>query len=395
MAFASGCVSYQKFFIDGAKVGEVDDAFVETLNTRAFGKSGALADDTQIGWIGPDHLFQTEILADDVAFGRFVHLSLRVDRLKAPPNVLKSYIRMEQQVALQASGREFLSRAEKRMAKEAALARVDKEIRAGGFRRMNSYPVLIDLERRTVYLAALGALVADVLMQLFSETFGDVLEPADVERTTLRLMSGSKHARAIENLTSVPLVRPPDGYDDAAADFMGSDLGFLGKELLTWLWYQIDSDEGALRLETGDDIVVMIDQMLRLKCDFGLTGTTVITADGPTALPEARAALRIGKQPTKAGLIVGVPAGEFRFKLDAARMSVSGLTLPDDDPREDARGRLEQRFERVADAADLIDALFELFLQKRLAGDWDDEWRKLSAWAQGESKPALLRAASA
>ena len=101
------------------------------------------------------------------------------------------------------------------------------------------------------------------------------------------------------------------------------------------------------------------------------------------------------KQPNKAGLIVGAPAGEFRFKLDAARMSVSGLTLPDDDPPEDARGRLEQRFERVADASDLIDALFELFLQRRLAGDWDDEWRKLSAWAQGKSKRTLLRAASA
>ena len=172
VAFASGSVSFQKLFIEGSRVGEVDDAFVEALDARAFGKSGALRDDTQLGWIGPDHLFQTEILADDVAFGRFVHLALRVDRLKAPPNVLKSYVRMEQQIALQASGREFLSRSEKRVAKEAALARVDKEIRAGGFRRMNAYPVLIDLERRTVYLAAPGALVADLLMQLFSEPEG-------------------------------------------------------------------------------------------------------------------------------------------------------------------------------------------------------------------------------
>lgn len=395
MAFASGPVSFQRFQISGAGIAEMDDAFVDALSARAFGKTGLLSDDIQLGWIGPNHLFETEILAASIAFGRFAHLALRVDRLKAPPNVVKSYVNMEQQIALQTSGREFLSRGEKRLAKQAALDRVEKEIRGDGFRRMNSHPVLIDLEEGTVYLAALGANVADQLMQLFSDTFGGGLEPADVERTTLRLMSGTKHARAIENLTEGALVRPPDGYDEGGAKFSTGDLSFLGKELLSWLWYQIDSDEGALQLASGDHIVVMIDQMLRLKCDFGMTGTDLITADGPTALPEARAALAIGKQPNKAGLIIGGPSGEFRLKLDATRLSVSGLILPGGDAEADERERLEQRFEQVADAAHLIDALFELFLHKRVAGDWDVEWRKMSAWAQGKTEKKLLRAASA
>ena len=341
MAFASGPVSFQRFQITGAGIAEVDDAFVDVLTARAFGKTGVLSDDIQLGWIGPNHLFETEILADSIAFGRFAHLALRVDRLKAPPNVVKSYVNMEQQIALQSSGRDFLSRGEKRLAKQAALDRVEKEIRGGGFRRMNSHPVLIDLEEGTVYLAALGANVADQLMQLFSDTFDGGLEPADVERTTLRLMSGTKHARAIENLTEGALVRPPDGYDQDGAKFSTDDLAFLGKELLSWLWYQIESDEGALQLASGDHIVVMIDQMLRLKCDFGMTGTDLITADGPTELPEARAALGIGKQPNKAGMIIGGPSGEFRLKLDATRLSVSGLILPQADAEADERERLE------------------------------------------------------
>lgn len=395
MAFASGPVSFQRFFVTGSIPSDVTDRFIEAVNTHAFGKAPAAQDDVQLGWIGPGHLFETEIVAEPVAYGRFAHLAVRIDRLGAPSNVLTAYVRMEEQAALEAGGREFLSRGEKKKARARALDRARGEARAGGFRRMNAYPLLIDLEGRTVFLGNLGTSIADKVGQLFSDTFGCALEPADVDRLTLRLIGSQRDGRTLEQIAPFHLVRPPEGRGEPADGFRGGDLRFLGREFLTWLWHQVDADDGALRVQSGDEVHVMIDRTLRLKCDFGLTGVDVITADGPASLPEARAALGIGKQPTKMGLIIGGAPGEFRLTLDGERLAVSSLILPEDRAEQDPRARLEGRFEAVADLASVIDGMFELFLQHRTSRTWSAELGRMSAWAAGRAEKTRVHAASA
>lgn len=388
MAFISGPISFQRYFCTGPLPAEINDKFIAALEAKTFGKIAAQADETQFGWIGPRHLFETEIDGEALAFGRFAHLGFRCDRLKIPSPVLKAYIRMEEQAALQSSGREFLSRVEKRRAKDAALLRAEQEAKDGRFRRMSAYPVLIDLENRTAYLGNLGAAVGGKFMQLFADTFGAALEPADPERVATRLMLAAKNSRALENLPPSRLVAPPEDYDRAGTDLGALSLNFLGKEFLTWLWYQTEVADEPIHLRKGDEISVMIANVIRLKCDYGLGGTNAIAADAPARLPEARAALSGGKQPTKMGLILGSPLGEFRLALDGPRLVVSSLILPEDEPGDDLRARFEQRFERVADVCDLLDALFEFFLLKRTNREWNAELRKMAEWAGGDT-PAL------
>jgi hypothetical protein len=93
--------------------------------------------------------------------------------------------------------------------------------------------------------------------------------------------------------------------------------------------------------------------------------------------------------------VVGTRDGEFRLTLDGPRLAVSSLTVPQDDAENDPRAALEQRFERVADAAHLLDALLELFLQRRTASDWDREVRTISKWISNGSKNGRPRVVSA
>jgi hypothetical protein len=392
MGFASGPVSFQRFTISGRMPKEFDDKFIAAVQARAFGHAPPQPDDTQVGWLAPRHLFDTDITAESIAFGRFAWLALRVDKLKAPASVVKAYIRVEEETALQAKGRDFLSRGERKLAKEAALERAAQEARAGAFRRMAAYPVLIDLEHKAVYLGNLSQGVADKLSKQFSDTFGATLAPVTPESLAGPIAERLGATRALEQLTPFVLVKPPEGVSEDEAGPVAVDLNFLGKELLTWLWYQIDAAESQLQVRSSD-IAVMIEKTLRLKCDFGLTGTDVIMTDGPAASPEARAALQVGKQPTKVGLLLGAPSGEFRLTLDGPRFGVSGLVVPEPD-EQDVRARLEQRFELVADTASLLDGLFELFLMRRLAKTWSRELGLMSAWAAG-TRAQKLRAASA
>jgi hypothetical protein len=398
VSLAGGPASFQRFFFSGRLPQQLTEKMLESLAARAFGRNAKLPDDTQIGWSGPRHLLDDSLAGENIAFGSFLHLGFRVDRLKAPGSVIKAYARVEEETIRQTSGREFLSRGERKKAKETAMLRIEQEVKDGAYRRMASYPVLIDLARQMVLLGSTGAGLADKFMKHFSDTFGKALEPATPEAVARRLMAGAKNPAAIDNLPPLRLVKPPDGYDAdraEAAGFAIGDLSFLGKELLTWIWHHSDDEDSRLAIRTGDDVSVLLDRSLRLKCDFGLTGTTTITADGPTGLPEARAALRVGKQPVKAGVILGGREGEFRFSLDGLRFTVSGLIVPEEDGEQDPRTRLEERFEKIAEAITLLDALFELFLSLRVSRDWSATQRRLAAWASGAPAERLMPVAGA
>src|SRR5262245_3255785 len=107
VGFIAGPVSFQRLFITGKFHDLPDDEFFKKVKARGFGRSPATVDDAQVGWIGPRHLFDTEIEPQHCVFGSFVLLSVRVDRLKIPASVLKAYVRMEEDAAREASGRDF------------------------------------------------------------------------------------------------------------------------------------------------------------------------------------------------------------------------------------------------------------------------------------------------
>ncbi len=397
MALASGTASFQRFSFGGNAPAELSSEWLAAMQSRIFGSMPPQSDDVQVGWIGPRHLFETDLRPEIIGIGAFAHLALRTDRLRTPPAVLRAYIRQEEDAAREVAGRDVLSRAERKRAREAAGLRAEQESRSGAFRRMQSYPVLIDFESRMVLLGGGGALLADRLMHLFYETFSVTLEPLDPERLAARLMLAARNERSLENLQPMRLVNPPSDPREQLerAPLVVGDLAFLGKEFLTWLWFRSDAADASLRVRSGDGVTVMLDRTLRLKCDFGLSGVNTISADGPTQLPEARAALRIGKQPVRAGLVVGGPAGEFRFTLSADRFSINGLTLPNDPAESDLRARLEQRFARIMEATALLDALYESFLGERVSREWARTAQQLTAWVAESGRSPAVRAASA
>ncbi|MCG3125258.1 MAG: hypothetical protein CHACPFDD_00074 [Phycisphaerae bacterium] len=390
MGLSSGPASFQRFRIDGTIGGDVTDRFIEQVNGRTFGRLAALSDGTQVGWIGPGHLFQTELEARAIAIGRYAHFALRVERNRVPPLIARSYVRLEEEAALAACGREFLTRSEKRLARQAAAARIEQEARSGAHRRAAVYPLLIDLDAPIVYLCSLSKAAGDVLIQLFSDTFGRALDPLDARRLAERCLLPA-HDRALENLRPSRFSDPPSGSEDGEGERDSSEI--LGPEFLAWLWYQTELDDEPLRLRGGDEILVAIDRTLRLRCPYDLTGTTTITADTPTALPEARAAARGGKLPTRAGLVLGGPAGEFRFVTDAARFTISGMNIPEPQEPRDARQALEHRFDAIVDAAAMLDAVYELFLRARISSQWAATTRAMREWLSG--RPALRTMAGA
>ena len=388
MGIASGRVSFRRYRLGEPRPRKLDDALIKRLREHAFGASHSLcADGIETGWIAPTHIFDTKLTVSKVGAGRFVHLAMRLDRTAAPPTVVRSYRRMEELAALQASGRKALSKQERQQAAEAAEARAQKEARQGAFRRISVHPVLLDLSDRTVYLASLGSTVDAKFRLLFADTFGATLTPVDSAELASSLAEGTGRHRQYEDAVAFHLVDPPGGEARGNASFDQADRSFLGREFLTWLWHAVETGDGTVAL-TADGrhnlpagAAVAIDRVLQLDCDFQVTGRDIIYHDGPAGTPEAKAGLRSGKQPRRAGLILAAGGDEYSLVLDALRMQVSGLGLPDSD-EPDPAVRLEERCQHIVRLAALLDGLFAAFLKMRFSREFHTRLGRIRSWAQ-------------
>jgi hypothetical protein len=379
MGFASGAVTFRRFRITRGQCAQLDDAFVQALADRAFGRND-LGTDVEVGWVTPEHLFDTRFVPEKIDAGRFAHFVLRFDRLSPPASIVRSYVAMEQAAALEASGRAYLTKQEKRQAKETAVARAETEARSGAFRRISAWPVLLDFEKQMLYLQNTSQQASERLQKLFEETFEAALEPVNAHTQAVRIVEGGPLRRTLEDARPAHLIEPPDGADGDAYALDPADRGFLGREFLTWIWNSVDRAEGVIQLVTKQDVACSIVRAMQLRCDFNLSGSVAVRGDGPAGMAEARQALRTGKQPTKLGMLLAAPSGEWSFTLDGAKLDVSGAALPATEERELA-ARLEARGESIADLAETIDQLFEAFLRLRLSADWPAKLREMRYWA--------------
>jgi len=384
MGFASGPVSYRRYQVDGWSGDRLDEQAVERLQAAAFGQAEAIsADAVEIGWIAPTHLFDNEIDLEKITTGRFVNLAMRLDRLSAPPAIVRSYQRIEEDAALAASGEEFLSRRMRKDAKEAALSRATKEAQAGNFRRITAHPVVFDLEDRIVYFGSLGNGPHEKLLALFASTFDVRLTPLDATELAARITEAHGLSRFFDDAEPLHLVAGAVGDGLGGPDF--NDQSFLGREFLTWLWHRTDAGDGVVALAADgrtplpDAVSVMFTKSLQLDCDFLSTGRTCVYADGPTRAPEAKVALSVGKQPTKAGLILSEAGAQYALSLDATRFHVTGLRLPEvDEPAPEAR--LEERLMHVVRCAAIVDAAYARFLKERFGGHFGKTFSAMRQW---------------
>ena len=109
---------------------------------------------------------------------------------------------------------------------------------------------------------------------------------------------------------------------------------FMGNEFMLWLWHEADAKTGVIPTEDGD-VTILFDKSLDLDCAYGESGKDSLRGTGPSRMPEAMDALRSGKVPRKAGLIMDARGSQYSLTLAAENLAVAGL-------QDDLRRRQEQ-----------------------------------------------------
>ncbi|MBP7933212.1 MAG: hypothetical protein KA354_01075 [Phycisphaerae bacterium] len=391
MGFSSGAVTLKRFFVQGSLLDRVDESLLEKLTTHAIGQSDETATDkTHFGWVTGEHLLDTHFEWSKNVVGDGLHFALRIDTNKPPADLVRSYQRMNEQAMLEASGRPFLSKIERRDARDQAIARADAEAESGTFRRMKQVPVYWDFNRNEVYLGTAAASAVDRFLLLFRHTFDRGAVPASAGELASRWATKAGEGSALDNARPAHLVKPPEGaaeQDDPLIPGEPRSRDFLGTEWLTWLWYASHVESPDVATSQGHPVTVLFERCLQMECAFRVSGTTTITADGPTRLPESSAALASGKRPVRAGLHVAVHADVYALTVRGDAMNFSAIRLPDPEDGADRQTVFESRVEHLRNLIEGIDALYHAFLKRRLSTKWPQTLGILRNWVAGGAAP--------
>ena len=354
-----------------------------------------IPEEEEYGWSGGRHIFDGQFTFEHNIFNDALHFALRIDTNKVPGDLKKAYAIMEEEAVAKKNPSGFISKSQKSEVKEAVRGKVEDDLRSGKFRRSKLVPILWDVPSGVVYCAATGASL-EKLLEIFERTFELQLAPMSSGSIGLRTLEDKHNRREYEDLRPTRFVIGPDG-DSAHPDYPWVAKGpepkdFLGNEFMLWLWYEADARTSVIKTEAGD-VTIFIDRSLDIDCAYGQTGKDGIRGAGPSRMPESRDALRVGKLPRKAGLVLDCSGQAYNLALSAESLAVGGLKLPDIEDADSPRTLFEERVSMLRDFTKMLDAMYELFLKVRVGGSWESQVSTIRKWVMQISKQPVAAVA--
>ena len=402
MGFAQGSVSFKRFAVIGKAKDmpkDVDQELIDKLvaNTLTPSEFGG-TDDTEYGWSGGRHVFDGQFSFDRNVFNDAISFALRVDTNKVPGDIKNAWQMIEEEAVAKANPSGFISKQQKKGVKDVIREKVEEETKSGKYRRSKLIPILWDLPGKTVYSTASGGNL-EKLLEIFERSFGLELQPITSGSLAMQIAEAKQRKRDYEDLRPTRFAWGPEG-EGQQAEYPWVAKGpepkdFLGNEFMVWLWHEADAKAGSIPVEGLGEVAILFDKSLDLDCVYGQTGKDTIRGDGPTRTPEARDALRVGKVPRKAGLILNCKE-QFELTLTGESLAVSTCKLPEIEDAETPRALFEERITLIRDFAKIIDGLFGAFLKIRSSSSWEGQTNGLRRWVQqsGRPTPVMLETVS-
>jgi len=390
MSFATGSVSFRRFAVVGESPAGIDQALLDKLAEHILepGEFG-VPQEIEYGWSGGRHILDNVFSFEHNVFADCLHVALRTDTNKVPGDLKKAYTLIEQEAAAAENPSGFISKAQKKQAKESVQNKLDDEMRTGRFRKTRLAPLLWDVPAAMLYCVASNK-TQEQLLELFERTFGLALQPLSAGSLALRLLEPIGKRRDYEDFRPTRFVAGPAGesqhpeYPWVAKGPEPKD--FLGNEFLLWLWHAAEAKDGAITTDSAGEVSILIDKSLDLDCAYGETGRDSLRGDGPARMPEARDGLRSGKVPRRAGLILEAHRQSFTLGLNPEAMAVASAILPEVEEAESPRELFEERITFLRDLNKILDGLFATFLKVRAGSSWEGQVSTIRKWIMQTSK---------
>jgi hypothetical protein len=393
MGFLSGSVGFERFEVRGFDSTQFSEEHIKILSENVIRSSNS--SDTElvkVGFIGGDHLFDTEFSAEKNIINDALHFALRIDTNQVPSAIKKAWLQLELNGICKDNKSGKPTKSQREEAKDAVEHRCQTEAATGKYRKMSMTSVLWDLNQHALYFAGSGSATLTKFSELFEAAFSVELGMFSSGSIASAWAAQNNATEALEN--SAPSAFIPEHADGglAWANPDAANFDFLGNEFLMWLWWSLESETDTIRLPDETEVAVMLNRTLSLQCPFGEHGKETITAEAPTQLPEAMQAIQTGKLPRKSGITLVRQGFEFNLVLQPETFSISAAKMKCDDD-DDPQYKSENRIEAIRYMNETLDLLFQTFCERRLGNAWNNHLSGIQAWLRPTESTTKKKAA--
>ncbi|WP_164100818.1 hypothetical protein [Candidatus Laterigemmans baculatus] len=384
MAFLSGSIAFERFRVAGSEADTFGPEHLEVLEQYRSGQfQTSSTENIHVGFLAGGHLFDHAFDLEKNVINDALHCAVRIDTNQIPSPIRKAWLQMELAAIMRENPDRRPTKAQRQEAKDAVEQRCEDEAKTGKYLRMQQSPVLWDARHQMLYFGGSSATAAGHAADLFERAFEVELHRVTVGKLAQRWAEGENQLAAFDAVT--PSSFHPHHSNSTWAWLADAEgLDFLGNEFLLWLWWYLESESDTIALADGSEVTAMFAKTLTLECPLGETGKEVISSESPVRLPEAMEAIRSGKLPRKAGLILVRDGQQYDLVLQAETFGIGGAKVQAD---EDSEGRavLEERIDAIRNLSETVDLLFHAFCQRRIGNAWGSDLERLRGWLQSDA----------
>lgn len=167
MGILSSSVSITRYKVNGKIEESTLDTVATGLKKFAIDEIDGESSDKAIGWTSFNSPYQPDFEGSSFVVGNLFVFSLRIDKKSVPPKVIQKHLQMEIANKLKESGRDFLSKNEKKMIKEHVVNVLNLRIPS----TPNIYDIVWNYEEATLWFFSHLKSANEELETLFSKAF--------------------------------------------------------------------------------------------------------------------------------------------------------------------------------------------------------------------------------
>ncbi len=378
MGLLRGTITATKYRVIGTVPDDFRNFVDERIKRFAFTGLSTGEAEKSIGWTSIDNILDTEFSFANYSIADYLIFSLRIDRKVVPPALLKLKVLEAEQELLAQRGADKIYKAEMTDLKD----RVRLSLMSQTPPIPSTFEVCWNVSERWLVFGSLSEKVKEDFVDLFSRTFNLSLRPFlpwDIKYVD------SLTAGRIDSVFdgTPPGDQPHEGNEDRGS----TDLSFLGRDFLTWLWFKSEERGGSVMVPDSGDVEVLFVRKLILESGEGPYSETVSCQGMHSNLTEGKSALRRGKKIKEARLKLAVGNNETEFSFKADTFQFQTLKFPPsfsmEEDENDREGRILERISIVETTIGLMEQLFSFFLSKRTVPAWNsDEAPRMGKWMQ-------------
>ena len=167
MSLFSGSASITRYKVQGKMKPPVLETVASGLTNNTISEIDNQIPDTAVGWTSFEKPFQPDFSGSVFVYGNYFVFSLRIDKKNIAPKILKKHYAVEAAKRLADSGREYLSKTEKKLIKDHVINALSLRIPA----TPNIYDLVWNYEDSSVFFFSNLKAANEELETLFSKSF--------------------------------------------------------------------------------------------------------------------------------------------------------------------------------------------------------------------------------